>query len=86
VVEVAGSEPGAKIQQIGQSVTYGVTMLREAPNTEAARAFLQYLMDPEGGLKILKDQGQRLLSPCRVPTQEMKTELPEALQLLVEVK
>ncbi len=28
VVEVTGSEPGAKIQQIGQSVTYGVTMLQ----------------------------------------------------------
>ncbi len=86
VVEVTGSEPGAKIQQIGQSVTYGVTMLQEAPNPEAAVAFLQFLMDPEGGLKILKDQGQPPFIPCRVPTQEMKAGLPEALQALVEVK
>ena len=86
VVEVSGSEPGTTIDRIGSSVTYGVTMIKDAPNPEAAIAFMQFLMDPEGGLKVLKDQGQPPFIPCRVPTEEMKTQLPEALQPLVEVK
>jgi molybdate/tungstate transport system substrate-binding protein len=70
----------------GGSVTYGITMIKNAPNQEAAIAFLQYMLDPQGGLKILKDQGQPPFIPCRVPTQAMKASLPEVLKNLVEVK
>jgi ABC-type glycerol-3-phosphate transport system permease component len=44
------------------------------------------MLDPKGGLKILKDQGQPPFIPCRVPTQKMKSALPEKLQKLVEVR
>jgi molybdate/tungstate transport system substrate-binding protein len=61
-------------------------MVKDGPNPEAAEAFLGYLMDPNGGLKVLKDMGQPPFIPCRVPTAKMKSQLPSSLQKWVEVK
>jgi molybdate/tungstate transport system substrate-binding protein len=70
----------------GKSITYSITLIKDAPNREAAVAFLQYLLSPDGGLKTLKEMGQPPFIPCRVPTEEMKKLLPAELQGLVEVK
>jgi len=86
VVKVTDKKPGTFKYRKGKSCTYGVTIIKNAPNPEAAQAFLQYMLDPEGGLKILKDMGQPPFIPCRVPTEEMKTKLPSGLQKLVTVK
>lgn len=86
VVKVTGKEPGTFMDIKGQSCTYGVTIIKNAPNQEAAEAFLKYMLDPDGGLKVLKDQGQPPFVPCRVPTAEMKDLLPSGLQKFVEVK
>ena len=86
VVKVTGSKPGEFMDMRGESVTYGVTLVKDAPNREAAIAFLKYLIDPKGGLKVLKDQGQPPFIPCRVPTEQMKSSLPAELKGLVEVK
>lgn len=85
VVKIAGKKPGTFMEMKGGSVTYGVTMIKDAPNREAALAFMEYLLDPNGGLKILKDMGQPPFVPCRVPTNEMKAALPEKLQKLITV-
>jgi len=86
VVEVTGEKPGTMMKMTGMSITYGVTLIKNAPNRDAAIAFLQYLFDKNGGLKILKDQGQPPFIPCSVPTKEMKKKLPEKLQKSVVVK
>jgi len=86
VVKVTGKKPGTFMDMKGGSVTYGITMIKDAPNREAAIAFLKYMLDPQGGLKILKNQGQPPFVPCRVPTGAMKSSLPEPLKDLVEVK
>lgn len=86
VVKVTGKEPGTFMDMKGDSVTYGITMIKDAPNKEAAIAFLKYMLDPQGGLKVLKDQGQPPFVPCRVPTDKMKALVPEELQGFVEVK
>lgn len=86
VVKVTGKKPGEYMEMKGASVTYGVTLVKDAPNREAAIAFLKYLLDSKGGLKILKDQGQPPFVPCRVPTEEMKSILPTELKGLVEVR
>jgi len=86
VVKVTGKEPGTFMDMKGDSVTYGITMIKDAPNKEAAIAFLKYMLDPQGGLKILKDQGQPPFVPCRVPTDKMKALVPGELQGFVEVK
>jgi molybdate/tungstate transport system substrate-binding protein len=86
VVKVTGKKPGTFMDMKGGSVTYGITMIKDAPNAKAAIAFLKYMLDPQGGLKILKDQGQPPFIPCRVPTEAMKASLPESLKDLVEVR
>lgn len=86
VVRVTGKKPGTFMDIKGKSCTYGVTLIKDAPNKEAAVAFLTYMLDPAGGLKVLKDMGQPPFVPCRVPTEKMKVSLPEELKRLVEVK
>jgi molybdate/tungstate transport system substrate-binding protein len=86
VVKVTGKQPGTFMELRGDSITYGVALIKTAPNKEAAIAFLKYMLDPQGGLKILKDQGQPPFVPCRVPTAKMKASIPAELQPLVEVK
>jgi len=86
VVELTGKKPGTYIKKKGKSCTYGITLLKDAPNKEAAIAFLQYMLDPQGGLKVLQEMGQPPFIPCRVPTAEIMASLPLELQKLVEVK
>jgi len=86
VVEVTGSEPGAMIEMRGGSITYGITLVHDAPNPVAAQAFLEYMLDPEHGLRILREMGQPPFIPARVPTATMYDALPESLQELVEVR
>ncbi|MEA3333143.1 MAG: tungstate ABC transporter substrate-binding protein WtpA [Pseudomonadota bacterium] len=84
-VAVSGKKPGEKIELQGKSITYGVTLLDKAPNREAAIMFLDYMLDPEAGLKILAEMGQPPIVPVRVADQEMLTKLPSELQKLVTV-
>ncbi|SDN96617.1 tungstate/molybdate binding protein [Desulfonauticus submarinus] len=85
-VKVTGKKPGTWKVKRGKSCTYGITILKNAANKEAAEAFLAYMLDPKGGLKILKEMGQPPFIPCRVASEEMKNNLPKKLQKLVEVK
>ena len=86
VVKVAGKEPGKTMEIKGKSCTYGVTLIKDAPNPDAAIAFLQYLLDPQGGLKTLKEMGQPPFVPGRVPNADMEAALPDGLRKLVEIK
>lgn len=85
-VEVTGNKPGTTIERVGGSITYGITMLDNAPNKEAAEAFLKYLFDPDGGLAVLKSMGQPPLVPVRVPTEAMRKSMPASLQSAVSVQ
>jgi molybdate/tungstate transport system substrate-binding protein len=85
-VKVTGKRPGIWITRTGKSCAYGITLLKDAKNPEAAIAFLQFLMSPDGGLNILEEMGQPPFVPCRVSTDEIKSLLPVSLQKLVEVK
>ncbi len=86
VVKVTGKKPGTFMDMKGGSVTYGITMIKDAPNAKAATAFLRHMLDPQGGLKVLKDMGQPPFVPCRVPTEAMRASLPGPLKNLVEIK
>jgi molybdate/tungstate transport system substrate-binding protein len=85
-VEVSGKAPGTTITMQGKSITYGVALLKDAPNPEAAVAFLSFMLNPSGGLKILKELGQPPFNPARVSSSTMKSALPVKLQPLVIVK
>ena len=83
-VQVTGKKPGKFIERVGKSITYGVTMIDNGPNPEAAKAFLAYLFAADGGLKILKDMGQPPFVPVRTDAEGMK-KLPPCLKSLVTV-
>ncbi len=85
-VKVTGKKPGIWMTRTGKSCTYGITLLKDAKNPEAAVAFLGYLMSADGGLKVLKEMGQPPFIPCRVPSEKAKYQLPNSLQCLIEVK
>jgi molybdate/tungstate transport system substrate-binding protein len=84
-VEVTGSQPGTRVTEIGQSCTYGLTLVKGAPNAAGAVLFLEYLLSPEGGLKILESLGQPPLIPARVDSAQVRQQLPGNLGTLVEV-
>lgn len=84
-VTVSGPKPGTTIDRIGSSITYGVTMLTNAPNPEAAEAFLGYLFSPDGGLKVLDSMGQPPFIPVNVPTPAMLDAMPASLKPKVAV-
>ncbi|MGA1794959.1 MAG: tungstate ABC transporter substrate-binding protein WtpA [bacterium] len=85
-VSVTGKDPGTTIEMIGQSITYGVCLIKDAPNPEAAIAFLAYLLSPDGGLKVLEEMGQPPYIPSVVPDKAMYEALPSSLQKLVRIK
>jgi len=85
-VEVSGKSPGTFITKSGESCTYGLTMIKNSPNPEAAELFLGYLLSPDGGLKTLESMGQPSFIPCRVSSDKIKNILPKSLGALVEVK
>lgn len=86
VVRVTGKKPGTFMDLKGKSCTYGVTLIKNAPNREAAVAFLAYMLNPQEGLKVLQEMGQPPFVPCRVPTAAMQAALPDSLKPMVEVK
>ncbi len=86
IVEVTGKITGTTIKRVGKSITYGVTLIKGAPHRSAAITFIQYMISPDGGLKILKEMGQPPFIPCRVPTEEVKNKLPGLIKGFVEVK
>ncbi|RZB34685.1 MAG: molybdate/tungstate transport system substrate-binding protein [Desulfobacteraceae bacterium Eth-SRB1] len=85
-VKVTGKKPGTWMYRTGKSCTYGITMTKDALNPEGAVLFLKYLLNPGGGLKILKDMGQPPFVPCRVSSEKVLNTLPAPLKKLVEVK
>jgi len=83
-VQVSGKKPGEKITLRGKSITYGVTLLDNAPHKAAAIKFLDYMLAPAGGLKILAEMGQPPIVPARVSDDKVIAALPEPLQKLVK--
>jgi molybdate/tungstate transport system substrate-binding protein len=63
-----------------------VTLVKDAPNPQGAVKFLEYMLDPEGGLAVLKSMGQPPFVPCRVDSEEVKARLPGDLPQRVEVR
>ncbi len=76
-VEVTGREPGETIVKVGMPMEYGITIPRGAPNPELALQFVEYLLQADGGLAILQENGQPSLVPAPTATYD---QLPERLK------
>lgn len=69
-VNIAGKTPGEKILMKGNPMAYGICRLKNAPNPKVADSFLKYFFTKTGGLKIIEEQGQKILIPS--PTKSFK--------------
>ncbi len=85
-LKVTGKKAGSEMLLTAKSITYGITITKDAPNPEGAILFMQYLLDPEKGLKVLSEMGQPPFIPTRVNSEDVVKSLPSPLQKLVEVK
>ena len=83
-VKISGKKPGEYIKLRGQSITYGITLLKQAPDRATAELFLKYLLSPDGGLKVLEDNGQTPLLPPVVPSEKMRNLIPSDIRVLVK--
>jgi molybdate/tungstate transport system substrate-binding protein len=63
-VEIRGSSPDESIVMPGESITYGITLLNDAPNAHVAGLFLEWLLNPEKGGLALERSGQRAIFPA----------------------
>ncbi|RLD58517.1 MAG: tungstate ABC transporter substrate-binding protein WtpA [Bacteroidetes bacterium] len=63
-VEISGKKPGEKITKQGEPMVYGITIINNAPNKEAALKFVEFLLKKDYGMKIMEKNGQ----PSIVPT------------------
>lgn len=76
-VGIAGKKPGEILNLKGNPMVYGITKLKKSPNAAAADAFLDFFFDAAKGLKIIEDQGQKVIIPS--PTSSFE-KLPEKLK------
>lgn len=65
VVKIKGKTPSNSVEVSGEAISYAITMLNDAPNPEAAGAFLHFMLNEEKGMKILNESGHNSLIPIR---------------------
>ena len=74
-VNIIGDQPGKTIQMKGSSMVYGLTLLNDAPNRDAAVDFLRYFLG-ERGRSVLQNNGQ---SPLTLHLEGPASNIPEKL-------
>ncbi len=80
-VNLKGKKPGDYINQLGESIVYGVTMPSNGENREEAILFLDFLLDSNNGLKIFDNQGQK---PIIKPTTDHISRVPQEIKDRIE--
>ncbi|HOI31891.1 MAG: extracellular solute-binding protein [Bacteroidales bacterium] len=81
-IKVRGSSPTDSILIHGEAIVYGITVLDNSSDTEAAWNFIEFLLDPTQGSKILEASGQRTLIPAFINTDH---NLPAKIKPLVTI-
>ncbi len=76
-VKIIGKTPGDSIVQYGESMVYGLTIPKNAPNPDVALGFVRFWLHPEKGQKILGQNGQHSVIPAPSETYH---QIPASLQ------
>jgi molybdate/tungstate transport system substrate-binding protein len=82
-VDISGKKPGTKVTKRGAPMVYGVTIPRNAPNREAALAFMEFLLSKDKGMAIMEKNGQPSAVPSPTGTY---TKIPEKLKGFARAK
>ena len=77
-VEINGKKPGEKIIQKGESMVYGITQIKNAPNKKAALAFIKFLLTKEKGMAIMEKMGQPSVIPASTNSYD---KIPDELKM-----
>lgn len=83
-IDIAGDAPGETRTMTGAPIAYGITLLDQAPNSEAAQAFLELLLSPDGGLAVLEELGQPPFVPVRLSSKTDPAAVPASIRSLTE--
>jgi len=59
-VEISGKTPGETITKQGEPMVYAFTIPKNAPNKDLAEKFARFILQPDGGQKIMKNNGQNV--------------------------
>jgi molybdate/tungstate transport system substrate-binding protein len=62
-VRISGKRPGTWIVKKGAPMVYGVTIPGNAPHPGLAERFVEFLLAPQKGMKIMEDCGQPSVIP-----------------------
>jgi molybdate/tungstate transport system substrate-binding protein len=62
-IKISGNKPGTFITKKGAPMLYGVTIPKNAPNPDLALKFVEFLLNNNEGLKIMKENGQQSVVP-----------------------
>lgn len=63
--KVSGKKPGEKINIYGEPMVYGITQIKNGPNTELAKMFLEFFFTDSVGIKIIEQNGQPSTKPSK---------------------
>jgi molybdate/tungstate transport system substrate-binding protein len=62
-VEISGKKPGEIIVKKGAPMVYGITIPSNAPEPELALRFVDFILNAEKGMKVMKESGQPSMVP-----------------------
>lgn len=79
-VTVTGTKPGETLTQVGEPMLYGITVPKNAPNTDLAIKFVQFIISKDGQ-KIIHNNFQEPIVPAAC---KQAAKLPPALKGLVK--
>ncbi len=80
-LNVRGSQSGDSLQVKGEAIVYGISILKTAEANKQVWEFLQMMLNPEIGGKILQESGLHPLNPALVQNPE---EYPETIIPLIK--
>ena len=76
-VEISGKKPGEKTVKRGAPMVYGITIPSNSPSPQLAREFVDFVLDPDKGMKVMEKAGQPSMVPSSSETYEA---IPAALK------
>ena len=82
-VSISGKTPGETSLKKGETMVYGITIPKQAPNKEAAEKFIEFLLSKNKGMKIVEKNGQPSIVPAYSDSYDS---IPERLKYFAKKK